>query len=289
VPPTPTPTPTVVALGEGEIAFVSDRDGNNEIYVMNPDGSGLTRLTNHPARDGSPDWSPDGQRIAFASNRDGPDPQNCGRIGQPSCGWETYVMNADGSGLTRLTNLGALVLGDLTWSPDGSRIAFSFSPGGLINIYVMNVDGSGQTQLTNDLHGASLAPAWSPGRQIAFYSLRDDGNQEIYVMHADGSSQIRLTCDSASDITPTWSPTGDRIAFVSGSQPRVDADWGIYVMNADGSGRTRLTDGGLGSVPTWSPDGTRIAFGRDGNIYVMNVDGSDLGYLTEGSSPTWSR
>ena len=288
--PTPAPTPTqeVTISAEGKIAFASDREGNNEIYVINPDGSGLARLTNHPGRDGAPAWSPDGQRIAFLTNRDGPDPQNCGRIGQPSCGWEIYVMNADGSSSTRLTNLGALVLSDLTWSPDGSRIAFSFSPGGLINIYAMNVDGSGLAQLTNAQLGADVGPAWSPGTEIAFYSLRDDGNQEIYVMDADGSNQTRLTYDSASDISPRWSPDGNQIAFVSGSRLNGNWDWDIYVMNADGSGRTRLTDGILGSDPTWSPDGKRIAFGRNMKIYVMNVDGSDLRYLTEGFSPAWS-
>jgi type II secretory pathway pseudopilin PulG len=119
----------------GRIAFISDRDGNDEIYVMNADGSGVTRLTNNPAYDGWPAWSPDGRRIAFASNRDG----------NP----EIYVMNADGSGVTRLTNNPADDWAP-SWSPDGRRIIFVSNRDGNYEIYVMNSDGSGVTRLTNN-------------------------------------------------------------------------------------------------------------------------------------------
>ncbi len=138
-----TPTPT----SSGKIAFVSDRDGNFEIYVMNADGSGVTRLTNHRGRDVSPAWSPDGRRIAFASKRDG--------------NWEIYVMNADGTGVTRLTDHHR---GDRTtpaWSPDGRRIAFASNLDGFWEIYVMNADGSGVTRLTDHTE-EDRHPAWSP-------------------------------------------------------------------------------------------------------------------------------
>jgi hypothetical protein len=130
----------------GCIAFASNRDGNWEIYVMNADGSGVTRLTNNPADDRVPSWSPDGRRIAFDSKRDG--------------NYEIYVMNADGSGQTNLTNNPA---DDYmpSWSPDGRRIAFDSKRDGNYEIYVMNADGSGVTRLTNN-PAFDCCPAWSP-------------------------------------------------------------------------------------------------------------------------------
>ena len=229
-----TATGTPTAASADRIAFSSHRDGNREIYVMNADGSGVTRLTNNSAEDGSPAWSPDGRRIAFYSLRDG--------------NYEIYVMNADGSGVTRLTNNSA---DDVTpaWSPDGRRIAFTSLRDGNYEIYVMNADGSGQSRLTSN-SAAAVYPAWSPdGRRIAFYSLRD-GNYEIYVMNADGSSVTRLTNNSAGDFNPDWSPDGNRIAFDSSR----DGNREIYVMNADGSGVTRLTNNSVVDYdPAWSP------------------------------------
>ena len=272
--PAPTTTP---ASASGRIAFDSRRDGNREIYAMNADGSGVTRLTDNDASDTFPRWSPDGQRIAFDSRRDG--------------NWEIYVMNADGSGVTRLTDNDA---GDgyPSWSPDGQRIAFMSDRDGNLEIYVMNADGSGVTRLT-DNEANDGVPSWSPdGRRIAFRSYRD-GNFEIYVMNADGSGVTRLTDNDADDGRPSWSPDGRRIAFESGR----DGNWEIYVMNPDGSDVTRLTDNDASDrYPSWSPDGGRIAFhsSRDGNweIYVMNADGSGVTRLTDNEAndlyPSWS-
>ena len=277
--PSPSPSPTASpqpSPTSGRIAFNSDRDGNYEIYAINADGSGVTRLTNNPARDVSPAWSPDGNRIAFVTNRDG--------------NLEIYVMNADGSGVTRLTNNSA-VDDSPAWSPDGNRIAFYSTRDGVFEIYVMNADGSGVTRLTNDSAIAG-SPAWSPdGNLIAFDSARD-GNQEIYVMNADGSGVTRLTNNPARDVSPAWSPDGNRIAFHSNR----DRNYEIYAINADGSGVTRLTNNSaFDGWPAWSPDGNRIAFASnsDGNyeIYVMNADGSGVTRLTNNSasdySPAW--
>ena len=129
----------------GRIAFTSDRDGNREIYVMNPDGTGQTRLTSNPAEDAFPAWSPDGSKIAFASDRDGNE--------------EVYVMNADGSEPRRLT-YNPTFDGWPAWSPDGSKIAFTSyrdSP----EIYVMGADGSNQTRLTRNSAWDEY-PVWSP-------------------------------------------------------------------------------------------------------------------------------
>jgi len=177
----------------GKIAFVSERDGNPEIYTMNADGSLATNITNNPAIDNEPAWSPDGTKIAFVSGRDGDD--------------EIYVMNADGSGVTRLTNSPG-VDGLPAWSPDGTRIAFVSARDGNDEIYVMNAGGSNLTRLTTNVavDGFYNRPAWSPdGAKVAFVSTRD-GNDEIYVLDADGSNLTRLTNNPASDREPAWRP-----------------------------------------------------------------------------------
>ena len=237
------------------IAFASTRDGDNEIYVMNADGSNVTQLTHNSSRDFNPAWSPDSRRIVFNSNRDGD--------------YEIYVMNADGSNVTQLTHNSNENFWPV-WSPDGRRIAFISKRDGDFEVYVMNDDGSSVTQLThNSSYDAS--PAWSPdGHHIAFYSDRD-GDAEIYVMNADGSNVTQLTHNSSYDDDPAWSPDSRQIAFDSNR----DGDWDIYVMNPDGSALTQLThNSSYDNGPAWSPDGRHIAFysnrGGDYNeIYVM--------------------
>ncbi|OLD79744.1 MAG: hypothetical protein AUI33_02400, partial [Ignavibacteria bacterium 13_1_40CM_2_61_4] len=180
-----------------KLAFVSNRDANAQIYVVNADGSGLARLTNNAASDQEPVWSPDGTKIAFASSRDGR--------------FEIYVMNPDGSGVTRVSSEQAEEF-EPSWSPDGARIAFTTVRDGHEEVYVMNADGSGVTRLTNAPAG-NLEPSWSPdGARIAFRSNRD-GNPQIYVMNADGSGVTRLSNNSDGDMQPSWSPDGSRIAF----------------------------------------------------------------------------
>ena len=255
------------------ITFATERDGDSEIYVMNADGSGVTRLTDNGIRDGEPTWSPDGRRIAFASERDG--------------GPEIYVMNADGSDVVRLTDNSALDRSP-AWSPDGRRIAFvSENSSFTANIYVMNADGSKVARLTESEAGAA-DPAWSPdGRKIAFASQGEE-SLNIYVMNADGSDIARLSDNADAndwDRYPEWSPDGRHIAFAS----KRDGVVGIYKMSVDGSGLARLTDNAGDYDPAWSPDGRRIAFAskRDGDldIYVMNADGSGVARLTDNS--TW--
>ena len=178
----------------GKIAFISSRDGNNEIYIMDGDGSNQTRLTNNPADENAPAWSPDGSKIAFASSRDG--------------NYEIYAMDADASNVVRLTNNLDI---DFTpaWSPDGSKIAFHRNRAGDFEINVMNADGSNQTNLTNTpaVQDDEVLPAWSAdGSKITFRITRD-GNNEIYAMGSDGTNRTNLTNNPALDDFPDWGPT----------------------------------------------------------------------------------
>ena len=273
---------------EGRIAFYSDRDGQ-KIYAMNADGSEPTRLTSFYSV--LPTWSPDRRRIAFVSSAgEAPAEQDYSAEG---IGYGIYVMNVDGSGLTRIAGLRDSE-GYPTWSPDGRRMAFQYDDG-YWNIRVVNADGSGLTSLTTGRY-----PEWSPdGERIAFYSSRS-GSNEIHVMNSDGSNITQLTSYGSrlrDPGPPSWSPDGRRIAFTSDKDDRGRAPQ-IYVMDADGSDVVQLTNHPSGNgVPSWSPDGQRIAFisGRDGNaeIYVMNADGSGATRLTNSPasnlSPAWAR
>jgi len=284
----------------GKIAFVSERDGNSEIYVMNADGTGLKRLTNNPSRNNdSPVWSPDGKRIAYVSRT------------EKTC--DIFIMYADGTDKVNLTHgeeyefvdwpawspdgrLAFVAEGGirifafddrptlrlalplqnitlLTWSPDGDRMAFVAqemgTPGGVgEGFYVVdvNIACTGLIRLIDDPSGGANYPAWSPdGRKIAITSKKE-GNPEIYVVNADGTGLRRLTDDPLYDISPAWSPDGDRIVFARFKPMDCATFSEIFLMNADGSNQAPLTEnlGWCSGYPQWSPDGEKVAFiGRD--------------------------
>jgi Tol biopolymer transport system component len=249
----------------GTIVFYSDRDGDEEIYVMNPDGTNVTKLTINTARDIHPAWFPDCKKVAFSSDRDGD--------------FEIYVMDSDGTNVVQLTNNTALDR-EPDISSDGSKIAFSSDMDGDDEIYVMTIYGTNFTKLTINTADDS-SPAWSPdGSKIVFCSDRD-GDYEIYVMDADGTNVVRLTRNIGYEIHPAWSPDGSKIAFSSD----MDGDFEIYAMDTDGTNVVQLTrTASVNQLPAWSPDGKRIAFtsSRDGDneVYVMDADGTHLTQLT---------
>ncbi len=280
--PAPKPSPSAGPSHPPQMAFISWRespdDWINDIYLVQLDGTNLTKVTDGAGIIESITWSPDGSQIAFNSDRDGGDD------------YEIYVINADGSGLRQVTNDSAWDQ-DLAWSPDGKRLAFSSDRDGEPAIYTMALDGSDLKKLSD----AGRTPAWSPdGSQIAFAVIFDG----IYVMNADGSGKTRLTDSSERgwDWFPRWSPDGKWILFASNPDHPGDAAYdAVYRMNADGSGIVGLYIETIGQPPySWSPDGTSIAFVQGyfsaATIFLMNADGSNVRPLmaeNNGFHPVW--
>lgn len=250
---------------QGRIAFADW----TSISVVNADGSGLTSVIDDDGQGWtymSPAWSPDGRQIAFGSSRDG--------------GWDIYVVNADGSGLRRLTSHGARD-DSPAWSPDGTRIAFTSDRDGDFEIHVMNADGSDIRRVTD--HPAEDGdPSWSPNGSMITFTSNRDGLHEIYVINADGTGTRRVTDfpDPSMVIQPAWSPTSNTIVFTV-----TEAFIGVYRVDLDGGPPVRLSLGG--GAPAWSPDGARIVY-AGGNLQVITTDATDrrdLGVF--GYEPNW--
>ena len=260
------------------IAFMTNTDptgasNSYDISVMNSDGSVVSLIKGNGFYDAFPVWSPDGQKIAFVSNRDGP--------------LNVYVMNQDGSGVVRLTTTAAPKQDRFpVWSPDGSKIVFESNRAGSSEIYIMNADGSNATPLTSST--GNNDPSFSPdGTKIVFMTNRDApsadppyGKWEVYVMGVDGSGQTRITTDGA---------LAFRAVFLGANKILYDSDLSgstnIYAINTDGTGRTQLTNNPFATfLPIPSPDGARIMFstasGSHAETFTMNPDGTDVTALT---------
>lgn len=271
----------------GKIAFDSERDSIvgegvftlREIYVMNPDGTSQQRLTDTGCN-ADPAWSPDGTKILFVRATAAAPPQKgVGALGTESgfgCPHglvgDIWVMNADGSGQTQLTDTG--LDSDPSWSPDGAKVVFrrdgscpvvevttagaDTDPFGESDIYVMNADGTSPDNLNpDDECFFDKEPVWAPdGTRIAFSSSRD-GASHIFLMNPDGSTLDNVSGDNRSDEGPDWSPDSARLTF--------RRDGHVWLMNRDGSNADIVTTGeGSEKQPVWSPDGTLVSFALRG-------------------------
>src|SRR6266849_9402324 len=223
---------------------ISSRNAKkNEIELMSPDGSSVTTLHVFGS---DPMISPDGTKIVYCSLRE-------------SIYSQIYVMNVDGTGAKRLTNVNTGDACGPAWAHDGKKIAYyAFaltSPSRNPEIWVMDSDGSNPKRLVD--HG--LEPSSSPDDgQIAFASHRD-GIFQIYLMNADGSNVRRLTKHNSEDSNPSWAPDGGAIAYISATG---DDRRGLFLMGADGSDQHGLVHSKYQDYcfPSWSSDGRTIAF-----------------------------
>jgi TolB protein len=225
-----------------KVVFSSNREEIYHLYVVNVDGSGLTRITSDAAGDFSPRWSPDGKRIAFS------------RAGS------LFVMDAGGGDVQQITEAepeqtapackaGAFLGG---WSPDGTQLTFYAASvtrqwG---QICTINTDGSNLQLVVGDESGWHVEPSWSPDGEWIAYRFIDGENYEIYIVRPDGSDNTNLTNDPAAEVEPDWSPDGEWVVFASSRSGAFD----LYMIRPDGTGAARLTTSGAkDSDPSWGP------------------------------------
>ena len=285
---------SLATTAAARLAFISDRDGNRNIYSMNADGSSQTNLSQSSAGEQAFAWSPDGTRIAFTKRESpgSPDDSNL------------YLMNADGSGVTQVTSndFQHINLTNLSWSPDGSKLAYVSGDDLVHYLSVVNIDGTNK-RLLRETNGPFLDLVWSPdGNKIA-YSLGSDFNSSnLWVMNVDGSAVTRITNHEEPGIysrSPSWSPDSTRLVFETNrdGNDEIYMAWVRLYYSSAALNITRLTTTPAADVdPAWAPDGQLIAFSsnRDSNfeIYTMRWDdGSNLTRLTNNSAadgePEW--
>jgi TolB protein len=253
--PTPAPPTAIAAPFPWLLAYDSDVEGNDEIYLLPAGGGPAINLTQHPAEDRHPAWSPNGNRIAFQSNRDG--------------NWEIYTLGLDDKRLTRLT-FDLAYDGAPAWSPDGAWIAFesyrdsapcqlktpvpNSPPCPDLEIYRVPAHGGAPQRLTDSPQG-DYQPVWSPdGAWIAFTSWRD-GDKEVYVMPAGGGPARNVTASAGDDWSPVWSSDGSAVVFVSEREGAPE----LYRQSLDDSPAIQLTTDGLPKErPAGASDGSLL-------------------------------
>ena len=300
------------------IFFESDRDGNMEIYSIDPSGEHETNFTNSGQNEFNPVVSPDRRSVAFMSGSVDQNhievmpvsaservPVTQGNFRHTDITWSpdndriAYTMYEDGRhqimvakkdassvpGL--LTTISAQEVGD--WSRNGDAVAFAVRNGAGQGLYIRNPDGVNEFRLTDQ---PDSSPRLSPdSKRIAFISARD-GNDELYMIDVDGGNLARVTQSDAPEYDISWSPNGQTILFVS----ERDGNPEIYSVSKNGSNLTRLTfNAVVDRYPVWSPSGDRIAFvshlDGDADIFIMNSDGGDQRRLTlndaTDTKPSW--
>lgn len=248
-------------LHRDRLVFARGAEGATGIWTMRGDRSQLRQLT-PTAMDTQPALSPNGALVAFESRRDG--------------NGELYLVNADGTGLRRLTRTPDLREGRPAWHPDGRRLAFHSMPRDETSLdnpdlEVLDVVTGARSRLTSTPGTKEVKPAWSPdGRSIAFEAgepavATAAPNDDIWVMRLSDGHRTRITDHPGREWFPAWSPDGRQLAFMSGR----DGTFDVYVARADGSDERRVTTGlTYDTMPTWSPDGSRLLYAEDDGVAV---------------------
>lgn len=253
------------------IAFESNRTGDFDIYVTTPDGKPKVDLTPRSrGNDSAPDFSPDGRRIAFTSDRFGR--------------YAIWLMNADGTGQRRLTKPRGIDVNP-TWSPNGRQIAFTGTDRVQWDVYLTTPNG-GRRQLTND-RANEVDVSWSPKGDQVVYDRIEHGTSDLWVQKvARGAPQQLTRTPGLAELNPSWSPDGSSIAFDASDKKGA---FHIHVVDASGRKLRQVTKGSPDdSDPSWSPDSKQILFtrtvGRDFEVFIVNADGSGLRNLSRDSS-----
>jgi TolB protein len=270
-------------IAQTQIAYVSTKSGNKEIWAMDYDGSNQHQLTHLKSIALTPRWSPDASRVAFT----------CyvpfrGITSPQICIYSTAADRMIAFPRYRGTNSSP------AWSPDGALLAFMSSQGGDPQIYISDADGGHMHKMTFSA-GVSTSPAWNPktGKQIIFVSDRG-GDPVLYLANSDGSNVEKLNMpDMGYVVDPAWSPNGQLLAF---SWRRPSGNFDIYIMDIVSRQLVELTrDAGRNERPSWAPDGRHIVFESTRNgtrqIWTVLADGSQpkqLTYEGQNESPNWS-
>lgn len=267
-----------------KIVFVSNRDGNSEIYIMNSDGSGQMNLTQHRENDYSPVWSPTGKQILFASER-------AGKVS------DLYVMDSNGEEVRRVFRKKE-ERRHPTWSPDGEQIAYYRVDGGEIAIYTASIEGDAEKRIAVGMH-----PAWAPdGSEIAFISAevlipingRFGGIQiakpRIEIANVRTGAEDRISPDGFPLMFhPTWTPDGTKFVFSGISV----ADLGqgharrLYIVNRKGNGKpSKVKVEGTGSFPALAPQGNTLIYhketlGKGRQLFKVALAGGRAEQLTD--------
>ncbi|MFP4345820.1 MAG: oligogalacturonate lyase family protein [Anaerolineales bacterium] len=275
----------VLLFVEGDVVnkvlFVSERDGNPEIYVMFEDGSNQYNLSNNPSSDYYPRWSPNALQVSIHAYPPG--------ILAGEGDAQLFLIDIEKNTKVRLETT-VMSAKFAAWSPDGTEIVFSGAENDDWDLYVLDLESRHTRHLTQGKND-DYFPVWSPsGREIAFVRVLEQEEREIYAVTVDGLEIKNLTNTPGWDGYPSWSPDGQKIIFSS----RRTGNEEIYLMSSDGNNLKQITNNPAfdNTEPSFSPGGERVVFvsNRDGNreIYIMNVDGSNIVRLTRNGSQDYN-